>query len=142
MNTLRSTHWAKMVLTVVMLCALLLQVQTVFACQMMDHSGPIEHCCCDDDSSPMAMGNDQASSMQCCEYSLNVSMGVEVDENEPVILTSYSSLDPPPTTIVFLLVALWPELTQASQPPLHWDLESQPAHPGTSTWLSTSRLRI
>lgn len=142
MNTLRSTDWVKKALTVVMLCALLLQVQTVFACQMMDHSGPIEHCCCDDDASPMAIENNQHDAMQCCEVSINVSMDVESDEIEPVVRTSHSSLDPPPITVVFLLAALWPEVTQVSQPPVLWDLESKPAHPGTSTWLSTSRLRI
>jgi len=125
-----------------MLCALLLQVQSVFACQMMDNSGPIEQCCCDDESSPAAVGEAQHSAMQCCDYGLEVSMDVDIDEDHPVLLTSHSSLDPPPIAVYFILAALWPELEQTSPAPALWDLDSQPAHPGTETWLSTLRLRI
>ncbi|WP_345422056.1 hypothetical protein [Halioxenophilus aromaticivorans] len=142
MNKLRSTHWAKRALTVMMLCALLLQVQSVFACQMMDHSGPIEHCCCDEESSSMAVAEHQNSAMQCCDYGVEISMDVNIDEDHPVLLTSHSSLDPPPIAVFFILAALWPDFEQVSPAPVLWDLDSQPAHPGTDTWLSTFRLRI
>lgn len=125
-----------------MLCALLLQVQTVFACQMMDQSESIEHCCCDDDASSTAMCNDQTDSAQCCKYSINIAMDIAGDGSDPVIITSHSSLDPPPITIVFLLAALWPDISQAALPLVLWDLASKPANSGTNTWLSTLRLRL
>ena len=48
MKSFRASCWQKKAIVAFMLLGLLLQVQTVFACHMMDHSGPIEHCCCDD----------------------------------------------------------------------------------------------
>ncbi|WP_338352569.1 hypothetical protein [Thalassolituus oleivorans] len=143
MNTLRSGHWAKQALVALMLCSVLLQIQTVFACQMMDHSGPIEHCCCDDMASQNGSDAAQTEPAICCDIHTELTLkAVDVDGDEPVILTSHSSLDPPPATMVFLLVTLWPELVHASPSPVVWDLASKPAHPGTSTWLSTLRLRI
>jgi len=141
-NKLKSDNWAKRALTVLMLCALLLQVQSVFACQMMDHGGPVEHCCCDGESSPMAGSELQNSAMQCCDYGVEVSMDVDINEGHSVLLISHSSLDPPPIGVFFILATLWPEFKQTSPTPVLWDLESQPAHPGTNTWLSTFRLRI
>ncbi len=143
MNTFRSGHWAKKALVALILCSVLLQIQTVFACQMMDHSGPIEHCCCDEMASQKGSDTEQIEHSLCCDITTELTLkAVDADTDEPVILASYSSLDPPPATVVFLLVTLWPERTQTSPPPITWDLASKPAHPGTSTWLSTLRLRI
>lgn len=143
MNTLRSGHWTKKALIAVMLCSLLFQIQTVFACQMMDHSGPIEHCCCDDVTGNNSINQVPDEVSDCCHIGTELSLkAVDPDKDEPVLVSSQPSLDPPPASLVFLLVTLWPELVQASPSPVIWDLEANPGHSGTQTYLSTLRLRI
>lgn len=129
-------------LAALLLWSLLFQIQTVFACQMMEHSGPIEDCCCDD----MAINEsaDEASDnrSECCDISNELTLKADAGEQQPATVFSRSSLDPPPVTLVFLLVTLWPELVQSQPSLVIWDLETNPGHPGTRTYLSTLRLRI
>lgn len=143
MNALTTGNWTKKALEALMLCSLLFQIQTVFACQMMDHSGPIEHCCCDVTTANKS--TDEALDMHsdCCDIDTELEVKtVDGDKNKPVLALSQPSLDPPPATLVFLLVTLWPELVQASSSPVIWDLEANPGHAGTQTYLTTLRLRI
>lgn len=140
MNTLksgsRSGNWTRKALIALLLCSFLFQVQTVFACQMMDHSGPVEQCCCDDMALPKA-------EPVCCDIHTELTVkAVDADKDEPVALSSQPSLDPPPATLVFLLTTLWPDAVQTSPSPVTRDLAANPAHPGTQTWLTTLRLRI
>lgn len=141
MNTLRSGHRTKKAFIAVMLCSLLFQIQTVFACQMMDHSGPIEHCCCDDMTASKNSDKALEKHSNCCDIDTKLTVkAVDADKDEPA-LVSQPSLDPPLAALVVLLITLWPEF-QASPSPIIWDLEADPGHPGTQTYLSTLRLRI
>lgn len=126
-----------------MLLSLLLQVQTVFACQMMDHSGPIEHCCCDNMAANEYSDEATKEQSKCCDISNEVTIkAADTDGGEPIAHSSHSSLDPHSATLVFLLVTLWPELVQPQSSPIIRDLNDDPGHPGTQTYLSTLRLRI
>ncbi len=143
MNALRTGTWTKKVLAVLLLCSLLLQIQTVFACQMMDHSGPIEQCCCDDMATSKGTTEASDERLGCCDISNELTIkAMDTDGDEPVAISSHSSLDPPAAALVFLLVTLWPELVQSQPSPATSDLDADPGHPGTQTYLSTLRLRI
>lgn len=110
---------------------------------MMDHSGPIEHCCCDD--MPANENTDEVFDEQskCCDISNKLTVkAADTDGDEPVAVSSHSSLDPPAATFIFLLAILWPEFVQSQSSPIIWDLNADPGHPGTQTYLSTLRLRI
>jgi|TARA_B100000683_G_scaffold274058_1_gene321231 hypothetical protein len=142
MKSFRASCWQKKAIVAFMLLGLLLQVQTVFACQMMDHSGPIEHCCCDDMAANENIDEATDEQSKCCDISTELTVKADADEDEPVTISSNSSLDPPVATLVFLLVTLWPELAQSQSSPIIRDLNADPGHPGTQTYLSTLRLRI
>lgn len=143
MNALRTGNWTKKVLAALLLCGLLFQIQTVFACQMMDHSGPIEHCCCDNMAANQYSDEATKEQSKCCDISNEVTIkAADTDGGGPVALSSHSSLDPHSATLVFLLVTLWPELVQPQSSPIIRDLNDDPGHPGTQTYLSTLRLRI
>lgn len=143
MNSFRASYWQKQAIVAFMLLGLLLQVQTVFACQMMDHSGPVEHCCCDDMAANENTDEASGECSVCCDISNELTIkAADTDGDEPVALSSHSSLDPPAARLAFLLVTLWPELVQSQPSPAIWDLKADPRHPGTQTYLSTLRLRI
>ncbi len=143
MNSFRASCWQKKAIVAFMLLSLLLQVQTVFACQMMDHSGPIEHCCCDDMAANENADETTKEQSKCCDISNELTVkAADTDGGGPVALSSHSSLDPHSATLVFLLVTLWPELVQPQSSPIIRDLNDDPGHPGTQTYLSTLRLRI
>ena len=110
---------------------------------MMDHSGPIEHCCCDDMATNENTDDVSDEQSKCCDISNELTIkAADTEGDEPVAVSSYSSLDPPSATLIFLLATLWPELVQSQSSPIIWDLNADPGHPGTQTYLSTLRLRI
>lgn len=142
MNALRTENWTKEVLAALLLCSLLFQIQTVFACQMMDHSGPIEYCCCADKATNKNAEKTLDGHSACCDISNELTLKADMDKDEPVAIFSHTSLDPPQATLVFFLVTLWPEHVQSQSSLFTWDLNTNPGHPGTHTYLSTLRLRI
>jgi hypothetical protein len=151
MNLFRTANWHKKATVVLVLLGLLLQVQTVFACQMMDHSGPIEHCCCGEMAAHKQSDNqvdnqsdhDQTRTSACCDISSGLSFKAGDLENEdPIAIQSHSAFELPPAALVFLLVSLWPETAGPPSSPDLWDLDTKPGSPGTATYLSTLRLRI
>lgn len=125
-----------------MLLGLLLQVQTVFACQMMEHSGPIKHCCCGE-MATQKQSDDEASHSPCCDIGTELTLKAsDTENNEAVALQSTPVLELPQATFVFLMVSLWPEIANPPLSPESWDLDADPGDPGTGTYLSTLRLRI
>lgn len=125
-----------------MLLGLLLQVQTVFACQMMEHSGPIKHCCCGE-MATQKQSDDEASHSPCCDIGTELTLKAsDTETNEVVALQSNPTLELPQATFVFLIVSLWPEIANPPLRPEIWDLDADPGSPGTGTYLSTLRLRI
>lgn len=126
-----------------MLLGLLLQVQTVFACQMMDHSGPIEHCCCGEMAAQKQSSDGQSDHSPCCDISTELTLKAsDLETNEPVALQSSPAFELPQATFVFLIVSLWPETANPPLPPANRDLDADPGSPGTDTYLSTLRLRL
>ncbi len=125
------------------LLSLLLQVQSVFACQMMDHNGLAEHCCCGEMKDAMASGENQVPASPCCDFSSELTLkGADLESNEPVAIQAQSSLELPQAAFLFILASLWPFEPDLSFQQTFWDWDTNPGHPGTHTYLSTLRLRI
>ena len=125
------------------LLGLLLQVQTVFACQMMEHSGHAEHCCCDE----MVTDNNAKKTAEhdspCCDFNSEISLkNPQVEDDEPVILQQNYLLELPQVTLFYIITSLWPlEIKQPVQF-IAWEFGHNPSALGTDTYLSTLRLRI
>lgn len=114
---------------------LLLQVQSVFACEMMEHSGPVSECCCGE------MIDGQVPGCDCCTVETELSLKADPDSGGGVPLpTDRYSLEQP-----YLHRSpdyRWPPILG---PPsgAHPAIPSPAAaRPGRLTWLSTLRLRI
>ncbi|WP_069945649.1 hypothetical protein [Alteromonas macleodii] len=133
-------------LVAIMLLSLLMQVQSVFACQMMDHSGPIEECCCENMAAASIERSDLKDSNEgdaCCEIEANLSLKeLDLEDDAAVISKINSSAELPIGALIFLVTTLWPELGSTDSNDRGWSFESDPSNPGTSTYLSTQRLRI
>ena len=135
----------KQVLTCLALLSILLQVQTVFACEMMEHSGTLEqnemmeHCCCDDERSEQLASGGMTS---CCEFSYEVTAEVFDDNSHEVVaINAFPGLDftefiSSAPTQTFQLVDV---LAVAVAP--HAILIAPPVS-GSDTFLITRRLRI
>ena len=142
MNPFKTLYWQKKVTVAIMLLSLLLQVQTVFACQMMDHGGPIKHCCCDDMDTQREVEEDQTNHSFCCDISSELTLKAsDIEADDPVTQPS-PTFEIPQVKLAFLLVSLLPELTDAHTRTGIVDFHTDPGHPGTATYLSTLRLRI
>ncbi len=129
---------SKSALVLLMLFSLLLQVQTVFACQIDENmSGEIEHCCCDDGLESTPMSSDDS----CCDYSgvLEFS-GIDPDDRQSAIIDFQALLKLPPAAL-HLLYELLPERTPSAVSLSLVDTPSL-ATVGRHTYLSTLRLRI
>jgi hypothetical protein len=110
---------------------------------MMDRSGPIEHCCCDEMASQKNAGDDQDGHSPCCDFSSELTLkGVDLEGEAPVVLQSNSTIELPQAPLIFLLASLWPKIANPPLPPEVWGLDADPGSPGTGTYLSTLRLRI
>lgn len=123
--------------------SLLLNVETVFACQMMGHSGPIEHCCCDEMKQQKAAGAMKAATV-CCDFDTELTVKlIDIDKDKPFVFVDSYAFDPPAWLAISLLFfLLWSALIR-SLPGLFLSRpDGDPGHVGTQTWLSTSRLRI
>lgn len=126
-------------LAAIALLALLLQVQTVFACEMMEYSGPVAECCCGDMADESLAGGGQPE-CGCCTFDTRISFNAEAQERQPVLPGTQLALElpqltgPPPSH--------WPPILAPPAPGQPTHTPSSPAHPGTLTYLATRRLRI
>lgn len=123
-----------MPLSLVAILLLLLQVQSVFACEMIEHSGPVSECCCGE------MIDGQTPDCGCCTVETGLSLKADFDSSEiPLPAAQYSLEQPdlhgPPDY-------RWPQ-TLAPPSSVHFiTLSPSVASPGRLTWLATRRLRI
>ena len=125
------------------LLSLLLQVQSVFACQMMDHSGLTKHCCCDDMMAAKGSNDPHELASPCCDFSSELTLkGADLEDGEPVAVQAQPSPELPQAAFISILASLWPDEIDLSQQQTFWDWESDPGHLGTDIYLSTQRLRI
>ncbi|MBN4055611.1 hypothetical protein JYU12_02585 [bacterium AH-315-K03] len=131
----------KKVLIALLLLSVLFQVQTVFACQMMDHSGPLEQCCCGEMATQKNTLNDKADAVGCCDISSELTVKVgDPEEGSSLVIQSNFLIELAHSLFFVLYPSFWFE---ASFPLLTldvWDLKPNSA--GTQTYLSTLRLRI
>lgn len=140
MASFRKDH--KGILINLLLLGLLFQVQTVFACQMVEsHRGLASDCCCEE----MVMPGDDASVLtvasDCCDLENTLSLK-DSDDETPSIVQARLLPDLPEASLAFVLVSLdfLPEPTAA--PSGQADFRDNPGDPGSLTWLETRRLRI
>lgn len=144
-GTANNASNSRKALVAIMLLSLLMQVQSVFACQMMEHSGPIENCCCEDMAASIERSDlkDTNEGDACCEIEANLSLKeLDLEDDAAVISKINSSAELPTVALVFLITTFWPELGSTDSNDRGWSIESDPSNPGTSTYLSTQRLRI
>ena len=77
---------------------LLLQVQSTFACEMMDTSGPMESCCCE-----------LEQSAECCELDSELTLaGADLEASEPSTGLAFAKLEVPETVSFLVMSLLWP----------------------------------
>lgn len=125
-------------LVIVTVLSLLLQVQSTFACEMMDHqSGPVKECCCDHKSTAPNPDPDQKP---CCDFSLDLSFKNNPDGSAPLVLPLQLDLSPP-IDIVPSYTFAWTHQDLVSSKPV-WLHDYAPPNSGTDTYLTTLRLRI
>lgn len=124
------------------LLGLLFQVQTVFACQMVEtHRGLALDCCCES----MAMVSDEAPMPDhdggCCDLENTLSLKDSDNDSRPIVQARLVP-DLPEASLAFVLVSLdlLPEVTAA--PSALVAIGDNPGDPGSHTWLETRRLRI
>ncbi|MFC6633084.1 hypothetical protein [Microbulbifer taiwanensis] len=116
------------------LLALLLQVQTVFACEMMEHSGPVSECCCGE----MAPG--QEADCGCCTLDTRVSLKAEAQDQQAALPAAQLALELP--QLAAPPRAQWPPILAPPSAPVSIPAFKDPPHPGNRTWLATLRLRL
>ena len=142
-NSLTTGDWHKKAMLVLLLLSLLLQVQPVYACVMMEHSGPSEHCCCEEMAVNKQTDQVQATTPGCCEISSQLTFKAsDTEDQQAVAITSPSSREIPVPTLVLILVSLWPEILVAAPSLQPWHFDVDPDDPATPLYLSTQRLRI
>ncbi|WP_444944254.1 hypothetical protein ACJJIK_03760 [Microbulbifer sp. ZKSA006] len=134
MKSYSSTFRAKLIAMAALLL-LILQVQTVLACEMMEAPEPAAECCCDD----MAKGTDPEDE-NCCSYDAQVSLKTSLDDHQVALTAAHLNLEllqlaPPPTY-------QWPQILAPPANTRELPLTTTDFHPGNRTWLATLRLRI
>ncbi len=120
-------------LCVLLILSLLIQVQSVFACSMMEHQGPAKDCCCE----LMVMSSKAGA---CCEFSQQVSFKAAQPDQSVGLLAANAAPDQAP---LFLLRST---IKPPEPPGLRLDKflrdSSERVPSGALIWLSTGRLRI
>lgn len=130
--------------TIVLLLVFGLQVQATFACEMTEHNGAAENCCCEDSTRhPNDIGNNVGEKSSCCEFSQDlVVKGSDPEQNnEPVAPPKATEIKSPP--VLLAVATLWlnqPSIT--SKLPNRETADSSFFSPGRLTYLTTQRLRI
>lgn len=130
--TMNNNRLRSALITFAALLALLLQVQTAFACEMMEHPEPVSECCCGD------IANGQAPDCNCCTPAPRISLKTEAQQRA-ALPTAQFALELPqlaPPLNQWPPIPLAPAVAPAAIP------YRDPAHPGSRTWLSTLRLRL
>lgn len=123
-----------------MLLGLLLQVQTVFACPMMNIEVTVEHCCCEREQS---MLNQNSADDSCCELQNKLTLKEpDLDKDLPVIVQKPSAVELPNVAPYLLPSVIWPDDFFIAGAHVTWTERPNTSHPGTRTYLSTQRLRI
>ena len=136
---------------VLVLLGLLFQVQTVFACQMMDMNEPMEQCCCDD-SEPMASTTDSkifdSSTMDCCDIDFNIKVANinanndEGNKTDDFALRLRPDIKPFIDVLIVVVATIYTELAIAPDAFIAYETGFAPANSGTTTYLASQRLRI
>lgn len=124
------------------LLVLLFQVQTVFACQMVEtHRGLASDCCCESMAMPSGEAPMPDHDGSCCDLENTLSLK-DSDDDSPSIVQARLVPDLPEASLAFVLVSLdlLPEVTAA--PSALVAIGDNPGDPGSHTWLETRRLRI
>lgn len=124
-------------LVIVTVLSLLVQVQSTFACAMMDDSGPAKECCCGHKSTAPNPDSDQSP---CCDFSLDLSFKNSQDGSAPLVLPLQLDLSPPVYAIPSYTLA-WTHQDLVSSKPV-WLHDFGTHNSGTHTYLTTLRLRI
>ena len=123
---------------IVTVLSLLVQVQSTFACNMMDHpSGPVKECCCHHKSTAPNPDSDQKP---CCDYSLELSFKSSPDGSAPLVLPVQLELNAPVDVLPSYTLA-WTHEDLVTSSPV-WLHDFDPPNSGTDTYLTTLRLRI
>ncbi|MCO1335658.1 hypothetical protein MO867_15075 [Microbulbifer sp. OS29] len=134
MKTYSSTFRAKLIAMAALLL-LMLQVQTVLACEMMESPEPDAECCCDH----MSKGADPEDE-DCCGYDAQVSFKTSLDDHQVALTAAHLNLElpqlaPPPTY-------QWPQILAPPVSAAHLPFTHRNSHSSSRTWLATLRLRI
>ncbi len=132
----------KSLLINLLLLGLLFQVQTVFACQMVEsHRGLASDCCCEEMIMPDGEGVMLADDGGCCDLESTLSLKGSDDDSASILQVRLLP-DHPEALLAFVLVSLslLPEPTAASSGLA--DFRDKPGDPGSLTWLETRRLRV
>lgn len=141
MNFFRRHSGYRTLLVVTTLLGLLLQVQTAFACQMMDAAGPAKACCCGDKAThPNPEPDHEPDQSPCCDFSLELSFKNIHDGSSPPLLISTQPDHSPPVYAIPSYTLAWSEPGTLRAPA--WRRDFAPARSGTHTYLATLRLRI
>ncbi len=126
-------------LAILTIAALLVQSQSLFACDMMGISGSIHHCCCDDIPMDSAQGS---GTSECCNFTEEITLASsDIDgDKKPLLVPSKSGVDPPNWWT--FTDHHWPTVAVAPNHALTKAYHTVSSLPGTRTYLATLRLRI
>lgn len=131
---------------ILILLSLLLQVQSVFACELSGQSGLVEHCCCDEmkKSQGRQEGDNVEYESQCCDFSaeLLLKTGAGDVDVEPLTVHSPPFVQIPPDISVVESTIVWPKVVNVLLQTPTSSSNIGLNHPGSQTYLSTLRLRI
>jgi len=119
---------------------LLVQAESLFACEMMELGGNTHECCCGD--SPMDATAD-TSEASCCTFSQGIILKSTSGEedSQPLLLQKKPTVDPPLWLLVHAIFYFSP-IDEPLIAALPADDFISPSLPGSHTWLATLRLRI
>lgn len=131
---MNNTRRHSMLISFAALLALLLQVQTVFACEMMERTGPVAECCCGH-----IEDGQEAPDCCCCTLQARLTLKADPQDDQAALPAAGFALElpqlaPPPN--------LWPPIPPPPFERRLTDAGADPAFPGSRTWLATQRLRI
>lgn len=146
MTALRNTSLRRIVALLFLISGLSVQVQTLFACQLMD-DGPKTTCCCDEhkdggcamgggcDSTPGSMATD------CCDVTVDVDMQdmTVAATTAAKLITHLDAPQPPPAAPVSTELKLTLPNHPVHPHPHDYSLSGSP---GTQTYLVTNRFRL
>lgn len=140
-RTLTTTRWRNALLLLTLI-SVLLQVQSAFACQMMEVSGPAKDCCCGDpvDRADLLGLTQTHHGDPCCDFSLEVSFN-ELDVGSAPLWSPAQLLDhdPPDVPLAYTLPIVPVPVRHATVASYS---VTNPSDPGSQTYLATQRLRI